>query len=77
MFHVLLATVQTIRCPSLRGSAQTRPARTQTSCFSEGRFVNEWTTGQGKRLAVRGASQFEGGGTALSCEQVVGDYRVA
>ena len=39
--------------------------------------MNEWTTGQGKRLSVRGASQFEGGGTALCCEQVVGDYRVA
>jgi len=38
--------------------------------------VNEWTTGQGKRLAVRGASQFGGWGIALGCEQVVGDYRV-
>lgn len=62
---------------SAPGTAQTRPVRTQPSCFSEGRFVNEWTTGQDKRLAVWGASHFEGGGTALSCEQVVGDYRVA
>ena len=27
--------------------------------------------------AVRGACQFEGGGTAMSCQQVVGDYHVA
>ena len=44
------------------GIATTRTVQTQPSCFSEGRFVNEWTTGRGKRLAVRGASEFEGGG---------------
>ena len=33
-------------------------------------------TGQSKRLSVRGACHLEGGGTVLSCEQVVGGYRV-
>jgi hypothetical protein len=68
--HALLSTEPPIRLSlSAREAAKTGHVRTQPPSFGEGRLVNEWTTGQGKRLAVRGASQFGGGGIALGCNR--------